>query len=233
MHTHAPHPHTSAISRRHLLTAAAAATGGAATGLLLPSTATAVSGRAPVTTALRAAAVLPGQPPANTLYYGSIISTKTTVEVLERQLGHRLGSRRNYHQPKDGGQLLRRAREDVAAGRFSVLSIKPPGSWRDVYRGKHDGWLHQILDGLDAVNAPVAFTINHEPENDMRGRGSGMTPDWHRRMTQRLVRIAADRAPQVNIIQIFMAWTFNKRSHRDADRWVANNVSMFGVDAYN
>ena len=227
------HPRAPVVTRRRLLTAAGAAAGGAATGLLLPPTALATPGRAPVTTAGRTAALLPGQPPSNSLYYGSIVSTKTTVQELERDLGSRLGSRRNYHHPREIAQLLRRAREDVAAGRFSVLSIKAPGSWRAVYRGEHDHWLHQILDGLAGVNAPMAFSIHHEPENEVGGRGSGMTPDWHRRMTQRLVRMAADRAPQVNIIQILMGWTFNRKSHRHADRWVADNVSMFGVDAYN
>jgi hypothetical protein len=60
-----------------------------------------------------------------------------------------------------------------------------------------------------------------------------MTPVWHRRMTEHVVELAASRAPQVNVIQILMAWTFHPRSPRTPQRWLAGNVSIFGMDAYN
>jgi len=178
-------------------------------------------------------AFLPGQPAANTLYLGSVLPVGTSVHQLEQKLGHALGSRRSYFQAHDIGDLVATARADVRAGRFPVVSIKPPDTWRSVARGNEDPWLRRILDGLDSIGGPVAFTVHHEPENDVRGKDSGMTPVWHRRMTERVVELGAQRAPDVNVIQILMAWTFHPRSARRPQRWLAENVSIFGLDAYN
>jgi hypothetical protein len=213
------------LSRRHLLA------GGTAAGLALGSGRAEAVARGVEEAA--APALLPGQPAANTLYLGSVLPLGSSVHQLEQKLGRPLGSRRSYFQPHEIGDLVGTARTDVRAGRFPVLSIKPPDTWRSIARGNEDRWLRQILDGLDRIGGPVAFTVHHEPENDVRGENSGMTPVWHRRMTEHVVELAASRAPQVNVIQILMAWTFHPRSPRTPQRWLAGNVSIFGMDAYN
>ncbi|MEZ5193579.1 MAG: hypothetical protein R2734_14510 [Nocardioides sp.] len=214
------------VSRRGLITASTGLAAGLSVGGPAVSAAVGTSATTPGLAALRAKA-------RDGVFYGAIISPTTTVRDFERQLGHPLGSRRNYHPANQVDQLLRRAAEDVAAGRLSVLSIKPKGTWRAIARGKRNGWLNRILDGLAELDGPVCFTINHEPENDTRGRGSGMTAYWHRRMTQYVVKKARRRAPNVEVIQVLMAWTFHPLSRRRPKKWLARNVSLFGIDAYN
>ncbi len=210
------------LTRRGILLGTGAAAGlSGASGLLVPGTAVAAAApRRP-----------PGLPPRGHLYYGGIVPHTTSVGAWEAQLGHRLGSRRTYFQPDNVSGLLRRAAEDLAAGRFPVLSIKPPGTWRSVARGRHDAWLARILDGLGALDAPLCFTVHHEPESDS-GR-AGNRARWHREMTELVYREAKRRAPRVHVIQILMAWTFSRRSKRHPERWLAPSVELFGMDAYN
>lgn len=172
-----------------------------------------------------------GDPGANRIYYGAVIDTNTTVRAFEREMGHRLGCRRNYHSAHAPQALVKRARQEVAARRFPVLSITPPGDWRSVANGSHNGWLDQILDGLAAVDAPMTFTIHHEPENNVNGDGN--TPQWHKEMTEFVFDRAAVRAPRVYVNQILMAYTFDPVSRRDPDAWVAPSPKIFGLDAYN
>ncbi|MGL5827256.1 MAG: hypothetical protein ACRCYU_20945 [Nocardioides sp.] len=173
----------------------------------------------------------PGDPGIGRVYYGSVISTATTIRRFENSLAHPLGSHRNFHQAGQVRQLIRRARQDVAARRFSVLSIKPPGSWKSVAQGAHNAWLDEILEGLAEIDAPMAFTINHEPENNVNGRGN--TPEWHKRMTEFVFARAADRAPKVHVIQILMQFTFKSGNGRNPADWLAPSVRLFGMDAYN
>jgi hypothetical protein len=172
-----------------------------------------------------------GDPGVGRLYYGSVISTETTIERFESAVRHPLGAHRNFHQATQARQLIRRARNDVAARRFSMLSIKPPGSWRSVAQGEHNSWLDEILDGLAEIDAPMAFTINHEPENNVDGNGN--TPDWHKRMTEFALARAATRAPRVHVIQILMQYTFKTGNGRRPADWLAPSVRLFGLDAYN
>ena len=218
-----------ALTRRHLLQASAITAAGGA----LATTTSAPAGAAVQRGTAAGAGTLPGLPAKHRLYYGAIISSTSSVTEMENDLGMRLGSRRNYFQPDNVAGLLRRAREDVATGRFSILSIKPPGTWKSVATRQHNAWLNQILDGLAALDAPMTFTVNHEPENDVGRVGSGMTPYWYKRMTRHIVKKAANRAPQVNVIQILMAWTFHPMSHRKPEKWLASSCRMFGMDAYN
>lgn len=171
-----------------------------------------------------------GDPGVGRVYYGSVIPTTTSVESFEARIRHPLGSRRNFHQATQTRALIERARADVAAKRFSILSTKPPGSWRSVAQGEHNAWLDEIFDGLGAINAPMAFTIHHEPENDVDGNEN--TPDWHKRMTEYALNRASRRAPKVHVIQILMQFTFESRV-RKPKQWLAPSVDLFGLDAYN
>jgi hypothetical protein len=172
-----------------------------------------------------------GDPGPGRVYYGSVVSTDTSIERFESRIGHRLGGHRNFHQASQGRQLISRARADVAARRFSVLSIKPPGSWKSVAEGQHNAWLDEILDGLGEIDAPMAFTINHEPENDVDGNENIAV--WHKRMTEYAVARAAKRAPRVHVIQILMQYTFKSGNGRKPREWLAPSVTLFGLDAYN
>lgn len=172
-----------------------------------------------------------GDPGAGLVYYGAVIDPKTSVRAFERQMGHRLGCRRNFHSAGAPHALIKRAAEEVAARRFPILSISEPGDWRSVARGEHNGWLDRILDGLAAIDAPMTFTITHEPENNVNGAGN--TPKWHREMTEYVFDRAARRAPRVYVNQILMAYTFDPISRRNPDDWVAPSPKVFGMDAYN
>jgi hypothetical protein len=180
---------------------------------------------------LRAKKRFAGDPGVGRVYYGSVISPERSIESFESAVGHRLGTHRNYHQASQVRQLIARARSDVAARRFSVLSIKPPGSWRSVAEGQHNGWLDEILEGLAAIDAPMAFTIHHEPEDDADDGDNA--PEWHKRMTELAYARAAHRAPRVHVIQILMQYTFRNGNGRNPRHWLAPSVDLFGLDAYN
>ncbi len=171
-----------------------------------------------------------GDPGVGRVYYGSVVPTTTTIDRFESHVQHPLGSHRNFHQASQTRALIARARADVAGRRFSMLSTKPPGSWKSVANGEHNAWLDEILEGLGALHAPMTFTINHEPENDVDGNEN--TPDWHKRMTEFVVARAAVRAPRVHVIQILMQFTFQSRVRKPRE-WLAPSVSLFGIDAYN
>lgn len=173
----------------------------------------------------------PGDPGVGYVYFGAVIDVSTTVTAFESKVGRTLGSRRNFHQADSPRSLIARAREDVQSRRFSVLSIKPPGSWREVAEGVHNGWLDEILEGLGALDAPMAFTIHHEPEDDADAADNA--PQWHKAMTE-FVHARADRlAPKVNVIQILMQYTFRPGNGRNPRDWLAPSVRLFGLDAYN
>lgn len=172
-----------------------------------------------------------GDPGVGLLYYGAVIDHRDSIRAFERQLGHPLGAHRNFHQASQVRQLIARARDDVAARRFSMLSIKPPGSWKSIADGAHNRWLDEILEGLAEIDAPMTFTINHEPENNMDNDEN--TPQWHKRMTEFVYARADKRAPRVHIIQILMQYTFRGGNGRNPADWLAPSVDLFGIDAYN
>lgn len=224
---------TSAVSRRRLVTLSAPIAAGALWvpgamgadgrihGSRLPNPARGGSGKKRFA----------GDPGVGNVYYGSVISPDRSIESFESAVGHRLGTHRNYHQATQARQLISRARSDVAARRFSMLSIKPPGSWKSVAQGEHNAWLDEILDGLAEIDAPMTFTINHEPEDNMDDGDNA--PEWHKRMTEYAFARAAKRAPRVHVIQILMQYTFRTGNGRDPKAWLAPSVELFGIDAYN
>lgn len=216
----APHE----TSRRTLLTLGAAAFAGATAPTL---------GGAALSPALAAAVPrprFPGDPGRGRLYFGAALDPDEDIAAFEARAGH-LGSQRIFARPDQTAELLAQAGAAVSARRFPILSIKPPSSWRDVATGACNPWLDPILDGLAALDKPLCFTVQHEPENDTEGQHN--TAATHRAMTEFVLERAASRAPQVNVIQILMRWTFAAESGRDTLSWISPAPTVFGIDAYN
>ena len=61
--------------------------------------------------------------------------------------------------------LLTAAREDKAAGRTSVLSLKVP-SWSTAAVGDYDMALTRLADDLNTVEGDVYLAVHHEPAGD-------------------------------------------------------------------
>jgi hypothetical protein len=198
-----------------------------ATGLLAATT-------PPVGGAVMASAAarprFPGDPGRQALYYGASLDTEIDIETFEATVGP-LGAQRIFRRAEETALLLEQAAQAVANRRFPILSIKPPASWRDVADGLCNTWLDEILDGLAALDTPLCLTVQHEPENDTDGDGN--RPITHRKMTEFVLKRAATRAPQVNVMQILMRWTFAPQSGRNPRNWISPEPTLFGIDGYN
>ena len=211
-------------------------TGGAAAGAASASSLGSLLRPGPVA-ALTAKPRFVGDPGLKRLYYGATTGRTATggwltMPQFEAQIGMKCGTRRSFAgSSSDTAYLVSRAKEDIASGRFPMLSIKPPGSWQDVAQGVYNAWLDALLDSLAALNAPMSLTVHHEPDEEVDGVEN--TPIWHRKMTDHIHARALVRAPKVTIVQILMRWTFDPKSGRRPADWVSTETKVFGVDMYN
>jgi hypothetical protein len=170
-----------------------------------------------------------GDPGPGRLYYGA--STEQNLADWETQMGQRLALHRSYFKPKQAGRLVRVAKADLAAGRMPHVSIKVPGTWLSVARGRHDPWLRNISGGLARLNRPVFLTFHHEPENDVRRKGS---PADFVSMQTHIIRLFANRAPKVTIIPILQGWSFSAYNKKAKPAlWYVPAAKVYGVDVYN
>lgn len=156
------------------------------------------------------------------------------MPAWERALGSPLALHRSYFSPdpNETAQLTARCRDDLDHQRLPHVSIKPPGTWRDVASGLHDPWLRGILRRLDGLRAPVFLTVHHEPENDAGAAGM-QAPDYVA-MQRRVIRLAEDLAPEVTIVPVLQHWTFEPlRPVIDPEAWIVREAAVHGVDVYN
>jgi hypothetical protein len=194
--------------------------------------------RSPVPTAPVASVYGPptllGQPPPGTLYYGASVPFGRSLKAWERELGSVLAVNRSYFTPdvNEVKQLVARCRDDHAHGRLPHVSIKPAGTWRDIASGERDTWLAGMLRRLGEEEAPVLFTLNHEPENDAGPRG--MEPSDYVLMQRRLIDLASRLAPMVIVAPVLQAWTFEpRRDDLDPRKWIVPDAPVIGLDVYN
>ncbi len=207
------------VSRRQLLVGAAA-TGAMAvlSGAALPSC---VAGRRFV-----------GDPGRGRLHYGSSYPWGKSLPAWERELGRHIGVRRSFFTGGQVDALLKRVREDLAAGRIPHVSTQAPTTWQRVGSGGHDNWLEDLLGRLKAVGGPVFLTLNHEPEND--GGGDGMQPSHWVAMQNRAIAKGRELgAGNVSIVPVLMAWTFHPYNPRPPEEWMVPDAPLFGIDCYN
>lgn len=135
-------------------------------------------------------------------------------------------------------QLATTCRTDLAAGRLPWVRLKPP-PWAAVAAGQHDADMAGLLRALDALGGPVWLTVHHEPEG-----GAGRNepddpagPDGYSRMLARILDVRDQVRPaNVEIVPIFMAYTWAAASGRDVDAWLPRTVTdrlrLLGVDYY-
>jgi hypothetical protein len=176
----------------------------------------------------------PGRPPAGSLYYGASVPYHRSLSAWERELDTSLALHRSYftQDRNETGQLVQRCRVDLAHGRLPHVSVKATATWQEVAAGAQDEWLAKMLGPLGAESRPLFFTLHHEPENDA-GR-PGMQPHDYVAMQQRVIRLAAELAPQVTIVPILQQWTFDPMGEEtDPAAWIVPEASVIGLDLYN
>ena len=180
-------------------------------------------------------ATLPGQPPPGSLYYGASVPHHRSLTAWERELGSVLALNRSYFEPdhNETEQLIARCRDDLAHSRLPHVSIKPSGTWGDIASGERDDWLADILQPLGEEEAPILFTLNHEPEND--AGPPGMAPLDFVEMQRRTIRLAAELAPLVIVAPVLQHWTFDplRDDGIDPSEWIVPEASVIGLDVYN
>jgi len=76
------------------------------------------------------------------------------------------------------------------------------------------------------------LSIHHEPENE--AGPAGMQPEDFVAMQRRAIRLAGGTAPNVTVVPILQAWTFDPvRKDSRPGAWVVPEAEVFGLDAYN
>lgn len=172
-----------------------------------------------------------GDPGRGHLYYGASVMYSLSLPDLERNLGGTLTVRRSYFLPHQMDSLISRVAADHSMGRLPLVSTKVPGTWADVAAGVQDSWLRALLTRLGEATQPVMLALHHEPEDDTGA--PGMTAqDWVR-MQDHAMGIAQSLAPNTTIVPILMRWTFDRRSGRDPNEWLAHAAPVLGFDVYN
>jgi hypothetical protein len=176
-----------------------------------------------------------GQPPPGHVYFGASIPDSRSVVAWETSLGASLALHRSYFTPdsNESAQLVDRCRDDLAHDRLPHVSTKAPVSWGQVAAGEADDWLSDLFRRLSALEAPVFFTLHHEPENDVGA--PGMEHGDFVAMQRRAIRLGAELAPDVTVVPILQHWTFEPLRRGDVDprRWIVPEATVHGVDVYN
>jgi hypothetical protein len=176
----------------------------------------------------------PGRPPPGSLYYGASVPYGRSLPDWERDLDTSLALHRSYftQERNEPGKLVQRCRADLDHGRLPHVSVKASATWQEVAGGGHDDWLAGMLRPLGGEALPVFFTLHHEPEND--AGPPGMQPRDYVAMQRRLIRLAAELAPQVTIVPILQQWTFDPLGVQvDPAAWLVPEASVIGLDLYN
>ena len=176
----------------------------------------------------------PGRPAPGTVYYGASVPHGQSVPAWEDHLGSRLSLHRSYFDPDENetAQLVRQCRDDLDHARLPHVSVKPAATWAEIAAGGQDTWLDGMLSPLGKLDAPVMFTLHHEPEND--SGGSGMQPADYVAMQRLLMDHAATLAPQLLVAPVLQHWTFDPlHTGTDPAAWLVPEAPVLGLDIYN
>jgi hypothetical protein len=227
-----------AIARRDLLgigaaAALAVAASSCRAGTDDPRMTTLPSATTPTGTPVSRESRIVGQPAPGALFFGASVPYQRSLEAWEEGLGPVLAVHRSYFIPdhNETEQLVARCHDDLAHGRLPHVSVKPPGTWREVGAGKHDAWLAGMLRPLAADRGPVLLTLNHEPENDAGPPGMG--PSDFVAMQSRAIRLADELAPLVTVVPVMQYWSFEPRHGADPTAWIVPDAAVVGLDIYN
>lgn len=174
--------------------------------------------------------------------------TRESITALETQVGHTLGTTRNYLALDEDVDTFQKAGTDtgmiewqVKGGRVPHISIHSwtgggdpvtggAGQlvpWADVAQGKYDALLTMNAQKLARIGGPYVLSWNHEPENDACGTAGQFGDAYHH------VRSIMDAAG------VKAHWTLVLMQNEYATNpgpWYANcadDVDWIGVDCYN
>jgi hypothetical protein len=157
------------------------------------------------------------------------------ISAAERATGP-LGVRRSYFGWNDGDDEDRVIRADIAAGRLSWVSFRPPrgaGDWLAMSAGVFDDALRSRARRYAAHPAPVVVTFNHEPSKH-DGSGTDFAAAWVRAHT-----VMADETglENVSFVPILGDWAFNPRNpdasaHEFLPPSLLERLPFLGVDCY-
>ncbi|WP_110181955.1 carbohydrate-binding protein CenC [Nocardioides solisilvae] len=161
-------------------------------------------------------------------YVGSAYGANSDVAPMEAATGQRLGIRRTYYQGHQVDSAVRRAQEDIAAGRLPWISFKLPLSWEEMAAGKGDAWALDLANKLKTVGGPVWVAFHHEPEKD------GDIKAWTA-MQERLGPIVRHAAANVAFTVITTGWNqlYGPAEYRLESLWPRTTVDVAGFDVYN
>lgn len=166
-------------------------------------------------------------------YWGAAISGNGDPVRHESPTGKSLSVRRTYWRwDQKTTSMLTTVKNDIAANRLPVVSIKPPGSnvaeWKVIASGKYDNEIDDMFRKLDAAGGPVWFIIHHEPEND-----NGNPAYWRAMQVKMRQRMKAVGTKNVAFAANVMSWTFDPASRRNGnDWWVDNTWDIYLADPY-
>ncbi len=172
----------------------------------------------------------PGDPGAGQLYLGISLAIKELAADRADIGGTDITISRRFYRDHQLGLMQEMTRTDAAAGIVPFVSLKTPGSWRQVAEGRADRWLDSVVSKLGGLGAPAFLSLHHEPENDHSGGGN--TPESWRDMHLRAAE-AAERTETLTVVPTLMQWTFNPDSGRDPNLWLIPELPLLGVDVYN
>lgn len=216
------------LSRRDLIRTSAVGAAGATSALVVPGLIVPADAAEDLKKPKKR---FPGDPGRGRIYYGA--AKEERLPAWERRMGARLSMHRMYFKPSNLRGMARRAHVDVRKGRLPHISTKVPNDdWRGVGRGDYNQWLREIARDLGRIDAPMFFTLHHEPENN-RSDGRGRSPRDFVRMNNQALEIFDRLAPRVTIVPVLQGWKHHPLSGNDPRDWYVRDAAVYGVDIYN
>jgi hypothetical protein len=170
--------------------------------------------------------------------YWESLSWKQRHLNAETQFGPYEGHWRQFKPPDKNGQLTSDEEWALANGKRLFVNWKVAGSgtWAQTAAGARDAVIVAAAqDWARHCRPDVAdhcwVTFHHEPENDIKGAGSGMTAADYVAMQRHIVTLWRRHAPQVRVV-----WTM---AGSDSKRWLfpqlwpgTGYADMIGHDPY-
>ncbi len=171
-----------------------------------------------------------GDPGPGQVYLGVSLSIAEPASAETVFGGEDITLARRFYRAHQTELMTQTVAGDVAQGILPFVSFKVVDSWKSLADGRHDRWLDEILEALDALQAPALVALHHEPENDVDD-GENTPATWVA-MQQRLITRSAS-LDLVTPVPVLMNWTFQARSQRDPHEWLVPEAALMGVDVYN
>jgi len=135
----------------------------------------------------------------------------------ETQFGVFAGHWRQFKTPSSNGKLSTDEEWALNNGKrlFSNWKVAGSGTWAQTAAGARDSVIVEAAEDWAATcedNGECWITFHHEPENDIKGAGSGMTAADYVAMQRHVVPLWRTYAPEVKVV-----WTM---AGSDSKRWL-------------